>query len=125
MQKGEQNAPVGRPVGRPTHVPGRPARSTGTNLELAHVSRSTDSRPLLCHGRPGHACARRAHRSTGRSTGSVHRSTGRSTGFCPGLLQCPFDFRSLCYLPLSPLSPLYLHFYLKKISHKILSHTTF
>jgi len=39
--KGEQNASVGQLGSPPTLVLGRPARSTGTNQEMAHISRST------------------------------------------------------------------------------------
>ena len=54
-------------------------------------------RPFLCHGRPGHVCARCAHRSTVRSTGSY-----------PGLLQCVV---LLLYLPISM-----LHSFISSIS---------
>ena len=81
-------------VGRPALVLGQPSRSTRTNREQLPFSRSTGRSTVPYHGRPGeqpgHVCARRAHRSTGRSTGLVHRSTGWWTRPCPGLLQCLF-----------------------------------
>jgi len=89
--KGEQNASIGRPAGRPTFVLGRPARSIGTNRELAHVSRSV-----------------------GRSTVPLPRSTRRSTGPClctsctpvdralsypaASAVLAPFDLQSFLYL---------------------------
>jgi len=51
---------------------------------------------------------------TGRPGGRLAFSTGRPCGRPVAFLACfnasfaPFDFRSLCYLPLSPLSPLFL-----------------
>ena len=59
---------VGRDTGRPTPI------------ESSHLSVGWPG------GRSGHCRARRAHRSTGRSTGLVHRSTV----ICLGLLHAPF-----------------------------------
>ena len=55
-----------------------------TECWLMSVGDHSD-RPFLCHGRPDHICARRAHRST-RAVDRAHWSIG----FFHGLLQAPF-----------------------------------
>ena len=86
--------------------------------------------PRLTGPKPRAACFQSVDRavdrsmpwSTGRSTGLSGRpggrptfSTGRPCGrpganlACFNAPSCSFVFRSLCYLPMSPLSPLSLH----------------
>ena len=104
IQKGQQNASVGRP----THVHGRPSWSTGTNREQLLSAGRSGGRLLLCHsrsgGRLGHSCARCAHQSTGQSIGSFHRSTGTSPILLHALFLLLLTF-GLCTIFLYLLSP--------------------
>ena len=98
-------------VGRSALVLSQP--STDTNREQPSYSRSTGRSTVPCHGwlrgRPRYFCACHARRSTGQSTGLVHQSTGVTPWPVVCVILAPFIFRSLCYLPLSHLSPLSLH----------------
>jgi len=98
---------------------GRPPQQRAALLSVGRPS----GRPLFSHGRPGYICAHRAHRSTAQSTGP---SSGRPIVFL-GLLHvpflAPFVYRSLCYLPMSRLSPLSLHLQGLRSARSGLKHT--
>ena len=97
--------------GQPLSSADRPGRPGPIESSYPSVCR-LGGRPLLCHGRPGHVCARRAH-----------RSTGWSTGLCPGLLHTPFLLPltfSLCAIFLYLLS-LSLSTYLWLLQHFLIS----
>ena len=91
-----------RPVDRPSSTVNRPSQPAPTESSLLSVGR-----PFQCHGRPpgrpGYVCTCHAHWSTGRSIGLHHGRPGPVRA-CFYAVLAPFDFRSLRYLLLSPLS---------------------